>query len=32
LVTHAFDLDHIEDAFRTAVERPEGFVKATVTS
>ena len=31
LVTHVFDLDHIDDAFRTAVERPDGFVKATVT-
>jgi L-iditol 2-dehydrogenase len=31
LVTHPFDLDHIDDAFRTAVERPDGFVKATVT-
>lgn len=31
LVTHTFDLDHIDDAFGTAVERPDGFVKATVT-
>ena len=31
LVTHPFDLDQIDDAFRTAVERPDGFVKATVT-
>jgi 2-desacetyl-2-hydroxyethyl bacteriochlorophyllide A dehydrogenase len=31
LVTHPFDLEHIDDAFRTAMERPDGFVKATVT-
>jgi L-iditol 2-dehydrogenase len=31
LVTHAFDLENIDEAFRTAVERPDGFVKATVT-
>lgn len=30
LVTHRFELDRIDDAFGTAVERPEGFVKATV--
>jgi L-iditol 2-dehydrogenase len=31
LVTHRFGLDAINDAFATAVEKPEGFVKATVT-
>jgi threonine dehydrogenase-like Zn-dependent dehydrogenase len=31
LVTHRFRLDAINDAFATAVEKPEGFVKATVT-
>jgi L-iditol 2-dehydrogenase len=31
LVTHTFELDRIDEAFRTAVERPDGFVKATVT-
>jgi L-iditol 2-dehydrogenase len=30
LVTHRFELERIDDAFRTAVERPDGFVKATV--
>jgi threonine dehydrogenase-like Zn-dependent dehydrogenase len=30
LVTHRFPLDRIDDAFRTAVEKPEGFVKAVV--
>lgn len=30
LVTHRFSLDEIDTAFRTAIERPEGFVKATV--
>lgn len=30
LVTHRFALDDINDAFRTAVDKPEGFVKATV--
>jgi threonine dehydrogenase-like Zn-dependent dehydrogenase len=30
LVTHRFPLDHIDEAFRTAVEKPPGFVKATV--
>jgi len=30
LVTHRFPLDDIEKAFRTAVEKPPGFVKATV--
>jgi L-iditol 2-dehydrogenase len=30
LVTHRFSLDEIHTAFRTAIERPEGFVKATV--
>jgi L-iditol 2-dehydrogenase len=30
LVTHRFDLDRIDEAFATAVERPDGFVKATV--
>jgi threonine dehydrogenase-like Zn-dependent dehydrogenase len=31
LVTHRFGLDDINDAFATAVDKPEGFVKATVT-
>jgi L-iditol 2-dehydrogenase len=30
LVTHRFELDRIDEAFATAVERPDGFVKATV--
>jgi threonine dehydrogenase-like Zn-dependent dehydrogenase len=30
LVTHRFSLDEIDTAFRTAIDRPEGFVKATV--
>jgi L-iditol 2-dehydrogenase len=30
LVTHRFPLDRIEEAFATAVEKPEGFVKAVV--
>jgi threonine dehydrogenase-like Zn-dependent dehydrogenase len=30
LVTHRFPLEEIDDAFRTAHEKPEGFVKATV--
>ena len=32
LVTHRFPLPDIEAAFRTAVDKPEGFVKATVTA
>jgi L-iditol 2-dehydrogenase len=31
LVTHRFGLDDVNDAFATAVEKPPGFVKATVT-
>jgi L-iditol 2-dehydrogenase len=31
LVTHRFRLEEIDDAFRTARDKPEGFVKATVT-
>jgi L-iditol 2-dehydrogenase len=31
LVTHRFDLEHVNDAFTTAVEKPPGFVKAVVT-
>jgi threonine dehydrogenase-like Zn-dependent dehydrogenase len=31
LVTHRFDLTAVNDAFAVAVEKPEGFVKATVT-
>jgi L-iditol 2-dehydrogenase len=31
LVTHRFDLADINDAFRAAVTKPEGFVKAIVT-
>jgi L-iditol 2-dehydrogenase len=30
LVTHRFPLDDIDSAFRAAVEKPPGFVKATV--
>lgn len=30
LVTHRFELDRIDEAFRTAIEKPPGFVKATV--
>jgi 2-desacetyl-2-hydroxyethyl bacteriochlorophyllide A dehydrogenase len=30
LLTHRFPLDRIDEAFATAVERPDGFVKATV--
>jgi L-iditol 2-dehydrogenase len=30
LVTHAFPLEQINDAFATAVAKPKGFVKATV--
>jgi threonine dehydrogenase-like Zn-dependent dehydrogenase len=30
LVTHRFDLDRIDEAFRTAIHKPDGFVKATV--
>jgi threonine dehydrogenase-like Zn-dependent dehydrogenase len=31
LVTHRFPLDRIAEAFRTARDKPPGFVKATVT-
>jgi threonine dehydrogenase-like Zn-dependent dehydrogenase len=31
LVTHRFDLADINDAFRAAVTKPPGFVKAIVT-
>ena len=31
LVTHRFPLTSINEAFRTAIQKPEGFVKATVT-
>jgi L-iditol 2-dehydrogenase len=31
LVTHRFDLARVNEAFATAVEKPPGFVKATVT-
>jgi len=31
LVTHRFGLTDINEAFRTAVAKPDGFVKATVT-
>jgi 2-desacetyl-2-hydroxyethyl bacteriochlorophyllide A dehydrogenase len=30
LVTHAYSLEGIGDAFQTAIEKPEGFVKASV--
>jgi L-iditol 2-dehydrogenase len=30
LVTHRFPLEDIDQAFRTALEKPHGFVKATV--
>jgi L-iditol 2-dehydrogenase len=30
LMTHRFPLERIDEAFRTAVEKPAGFVKATV--
>jgi 2-desacetyl-2-hydroxyethyl bacteriochlorophyllide A dehydrogenase len=30
LVTHAFPLEQVNDAFATAVAKPKGFVKATV--
>jgi threonine dehydrogenase-like Zn-dependent dehydrogenase len=31
LVTHRFPLDRIDESFRTAHEKPDGFVKAMVT-
>jgi hypothetical protein len=31
VVTHRFGLDDINEAFATAVDKPEGFVKSTVT-
>jgi threonine dehydrogenase-like Zn-dependent dehydrogenase len=31
LVSHRFPLDRVEEAFRTAVDKPDGFVKAVVT-
>jgi L-iditol 2-dehydrogenase len=31
LVTHRFPLAAIDQAFRTAIDKPDGFVKATVT-
>jgi L-iditol 2-dehydrogenase len=30
MVTHRFPLERIDEAFATAVDRPDGFVKATV--
>jgi threonine dehydrogenase-like Zn-dependent dehydrogenase len=30
LLTHRFGLDRIDDAFRAAIDKPDGFVKATV--
>jgi L-iditol 2-dehydrogenase len=30
LVTHTYPLTRIDEAFRTAYEKPDGFVKATV--
>jgi L-iditol 2-dehydrogenase len=32
LVTHRFGLDDVNHAFAVAVEKPEGFVKATVST
>jgi threonine dehydrogenase-like Zn-dependent dehydrogenase len=32
LVTHRFTLDEVNDAFAVAVEKPLGFVKATVSA
>ena len=32
LVTHCFALDEVNEAFAVAVEKPEGFVKATVSA
>jgi hypothetical protein len=31
LLTHSFPLDRLDDAFRAAEARPDGFVKAIVT-
>jgi len=31
LVTHRYSLDAIDEAFRAAIDKPPGFVKATVT-
>ena len=31
LVTHRFGLENIDEAFATAVAKPDGFVKAVVT-
>jgi L-iditol 2-dehydrogenase len=31
LVTHRYGLDDVNEAFATAVEKPQGFVKSTVT-
>jgi threonine dehydrogenase-like Zn-dependent dehydrogenase len=31
LVTHRYPLDAIDEAFRAAIDKPPGFVKATVT-
>ena len=31
LVTHSFPIERIDEAFRTAIDKPDGFVKATVT-
>jgi len=30
-VTHRFPLENIDEAFATAVAKPDGFVKAVVT-
>jgi threonine dehydrogenase-like Zn-dependent dehydrogenase len=30
LVTHRFPLDRIDEAFHAAIDKPRGFVKATV--
>ena len=31
LVTHRYGLDDVNEAFATAVDKPQGFVKSTVT-
>jgi len=31
LVTHSYALEDVNEAFATAVDKPQGFVKSTVT-